>query len=836
MIFTKMTVFKKIINSGIQYTSAKSEKRNIMLSNYISIIIALAGILLLITRLIADRSGPEANFLLAGTSLLLLVPLVLNNAGLTTVSRFFLCWVPGLCAVFIAAVIIKTGGKVETSDFIGHRFYLLVLACTPFLIFNVKRPGILIIALTGSIIPLMFYDTILSFFHIGYYDQGLTDSSYAFNLFRISVTYFILGLSFYFLKRIVENQEVENEKLFKELELRNEFIQRDAHDELYQLNAQLKLNFQQLSEREFILNQSQRIAKIASWEYYLQNSLLVWSDEMYAIFGLEKNFTPKAENMLEALGVEGGEMISNATRELLKTNQPFDTIIRTKTPLGYTKWFRIYVFPIPEGGRTIGIRGICHDITYFKEAEEKLKSSEAKFSKVFETYPDFIMVERESDLLVVDVNQRIVNVLGFQKEEVIGRSARSMDLFLTEKARQKYINEYTLEGFTEHETSWKRKDGRIIQVEITGIRVDIEGQYYRMSVVRDITKTRLVEREKELAQANLKATINNTEVLIWSVDRRFNLITFNTPFLEFIRKNFATDVKVGSNLFDLLLSPSDQELRNMWIQHYTRALAGEVVTLEETTFGIDFQYSLSPIIEENMITGVSVFADNVTELNISYRELAEANKKISELKLMALRSVMSPHFIFNVLNSIQFFITKNDRLNAITYLSTFSKLIRSVLTHSISNKIMLSDEIELLKNYILLELTRFENKFDLILNVNPEIEASSTELPSLLIQPYVENAILHGLYNKPEKGTLQINIDKDNDHIIFVIEDNGIGREEAMKLREKNFPTHKSMGLKVTEERLKLINQQNVAAFEIEDLEHEGKPAGTRVTIKIAIE
>jgi PAS domain S-box-containing protein len=781
------------------------------------------------------RTGVEANLVLVGADLLFLVPLLLNNRGLIQTSRYFLSWVPSLCAIVIGIVIIKSGNKIETSDFVGNRFFLLGLACIPFLIFNVKRPRTLLVALAGSVAPLLFYDVIMNFLHIGYRDLGLTDSTYDYNLVRVMITFFIIGLSFYFLKRIVENQEILNEKLVNELEHKSQFIQQHANDEVYQLNEQLKLNFQQLSEREFILNESQRIAKIGSWEYHIQNAFLFWSDEMYAIFGLEKELNLKTSDMIEALGKEGSETITNATIKLFRTNQPFDTIIRTKTPLGYTKWFRVYAFPILASGNAIGVRGICHDITFFKEAEEKLKSSEAKFSKVFENYPDFIMVVRESDLIVADVNQRVKSVLGFEKEEVIGRSAREMDLFLNEEERQRYIWEYNIEGYTDYECTWKRKDGRIIQVMITGIRVDIEGQYYRMSVVRDITEIRQVEREKELAQANLTATINNTEVLIWSVDRQLNLITFNTPFFESIKKNSGVEVKIGSNVFDPLITPEGQEIKANWIKNYTRALAGEVVTLEESSFGTHFQFSLSPIIEDNIITGVSVFADNVTELNASNRELAEANKKISELKLMALRSVMSPHFIFNVLNSIQFFIAKNDRLNAINYLSTFSKLIRSVLTHSITNKIKLSDEIELLRNYVHLEMTRFESKFDFVLNVNSDIDADSFELPSLLIQPYVENAILHGLYNKPEKGRLTIKIDEEDEHLIFKIEDNGIGRAEAMKLREKNFPAHKSMGIKVTEERLKLINQQNIAGFEIEDLTLNGEPCGTRVIIKIAI-
>ena len=202
---------------------------------------------------------------------------------------------------------------------------------------------------------------------------------------------------------------------------------------------------------------------------------------------------------------------------------------------------------------------------------------------------------------------------------------------------------------------------------------------------------------------------------------------------------------------------------------------------------------------------------------------------------MALRSAMSPHFIFNVLNSIQFFIAKNDRLNAINYLSTFSKLIRSILTHSVNNKIKLADEIELLKNYVQLEMTRFENKFKFILNVDPEVDIDGIEIPSLLIQPYVENAILHGLYKKQEQGTLQIRINEHDGTLVFEIEDDGIGREAAIKLNTENFPSHKSMGIKLTEERLRLINEYHRAAFEIEDLVNENGPCGTRVRITVPV-
>ncbi len=156
--------------------------------------------------------------------------------------------------------------------------------------------------------------------------------------------------------------------------------------------------------------------------------------------------------------------------------------------------------------------------------------------------------------------------------------------------------------------------------------------------------------------------------------------------------------------------------------------------------------------------GVSVFAEDVSERVEKEKKLKEALNKIGELKLMALRSVMNPHFIFNALNSIQYFIAQNDRKNALSFLSTFSKLIRGILSNSVNNKIKLAEELELLEHYVALERMRFENKFDFDIHIDSGLDPESIEIPSLLIQPYVENAILHGLYNKEGKGLLKINV------------------------------------------------------------------------------
>jgi sensor histidine kinase YesM len=143
------------------------------------------------------------------------------------------------------------------------------------------------------------------------------------------------------------------------------------------------------------------------------------------------------------------------------------------------------------------------------------------------------------------------------------------------------------------------------------------------------------------------------------------------------------------------------------------------------------------------------------------------------------------------------------------------------------------EEVEMLKNYVHLEMTRFEEKFNFEMDVSSELDMESVEIPSLLVQPYVENAILHGLYNKKKPGTLTIRVKEGSQSVVFQIEDNGVGRAEAMRVRREKFPSHKSVGIRLTEERLKLIKKQNNAAFEVEDLFDGEGPSGTRVTISI---
>ena len=211
--------------------------------------------------------------------------------------------------------------------------------------------------------------------------------------------------------------------------------------------------------------------------------------------------------------------------------------------------------------------------------------------------------------------------------------------------------------------------------------------------------------------------------------------------------------------------------------------------------------------------------------------------KASELEMQALRAQMNPHFIFNCLSSINHFILKNETDFASDYLTKFSRLIRIVLINSKNKLITLEDELEMLRLYLDMERLRFKNSFTYTINFINSVDIDNIYIPPLLLQPFAENAIWHGLMNKDGEGHLEISLCTESDFLICHIIDDGIGRKAAAELKPSD-EKKKSLGLKITRERFDLLNEtdEKKTFFEFEDLYDENRnAAGTKVMLKIRI-
>ncbi len=231
------------------------------------------------------------------------------------------------------------------------------------------------------------------------------------------------------------------------------------------------------------------------------------------------------------------------------------------------------------------------------------------------------------------------------------------------------------------------------------------------------------------------------------------------------------------------------------------------------------------------IIAIAVAAGFVIFLLIMRRRKIKAEQE--QLKQRLFRSQMNPHFIFNALASIQNFLYKNEGKKAAGYLANFSSLTRSILTNSTQESISLEEEIETLKNYIELEKMRMKDAFDYEIKFDEELETEFIKMPPMLIQPFVENAIKHGLKEKDEGGVLTVSFTDKKDFLQVQVIDNGIGINNSKNETKKE---HKSMALTIFDQRMKIIGQKfkNLPSPKIEDLSLQGRQ-GTLVEVYLPI-
>lgn len=225
-----------------------------------------------------------------------------------------------------------------------------------------------------------------------------------------------------------------------------------------------------------------------------------------------------------------------------------------------------------------------------------------------------------------------------------------------------------------------------------------------------------------------------------------------------------------------------------------------------------------------------VFRFRTREIERTYKH------QLVDSELRALRSQMNPHFIFNSLNSIQYFILKKQPQEAYTYLSKFASLMRKILQNSRLKYISIKDEVEWLELYLEMEKLRMDNQLEFFIEHENVSDIEQIHIPTMLIQPYVENGIIHGLLPKEGERKIWIKFIQHEDHVECIVEDNGIGREASRLMNEKRTRKHDSAGMALTKTRLKILSEgKGDFDVSIEDLNEKGEAVGTRVRILIPV-
>lgn len=304
-------------------------------------------------------------------------------------------------------------------------------------------------------------------------------------------------------------------------------------------------------------------------------------------------------------------------------------------------------------------------------------------------------------------------------------------------------------------------------------------------------------------------------------------------YFHIYRKSFDT-IFSENNRRNVIIKESDwlikqQEIENKHLQ--------QIAAIQKKELGFK-NILLAAVIALLILSGIIAFFVYKSIQASKKKEISEFEKKMLRVRMASLQSQMNPHFIFNCLNSIENFVMQNDKLAASQYLNKFSSLVRTILDSSSMDSIPFAKDLEASTIYIELEKLRFNNKFEFKSEIESTLLDPEFQVPPLLIQPYIENAIIHGLApSEKENLYLKISAFIEDGYINYIVEDNGIGRELSKKYRQGNPHKHKSIGMKLTQEKMNIYSKQNniITDIQIIDMYDKGEASGTRCILKIKV-
>lgn len=366
-----------------------------------------------------------------------------------------------------------------------------------------------------------------------------------------------------------------------------------------------------------------------------------------------------------------------------------------------------------------------------------------------------------------------------------------------------------------------------LDISLAPLKIEHEDENVLVTMI-DVTQEVLNMGKEQKQNQILQTLLNSVTETIVFVHRNGKIKALNNTAAA--RMNAKTEELIESLYFDKI--PEDIRAKRMAM--FDKVLRSKKPLIEVEMDGrFNNLISMYPNLNSDAnVDYVSVFVQDITERR-------QAEEQIDNLKQRVLRSQMNPHFIFNSLTSIQSFVIRNDAILASKYLNSFARLIRLILESSRYDFISLKNEIDILKYYLEIQKMRFSDNFEYSFEIDPELNLEDTRIPPMLAQPFIENAIEHGIQHLDTLGELAIKFIKDGSRLLFEVRDNGVGREASKSLNKESMFASKSLSTRIINDRLNALNKysKDVISYNIIDLKDEqNNPAGTQVIISIPIE
>lgn len=525
-----------------------------------------------------------------------------------------------------------------------------------------------------------------------------------------------------------------------------------------------------------------------------------------------------------------------------KTDHILEQRVKRVTALGLSLSNTIYV------GSNDGLYRWDKDSLFYFGKQYKALSY--RVNTICSTAEGLLWVGLGSDSLLVLQNDKLVKSIALG-DVIPGNVCKSLfsnkagTIWLgTNKGLNKIQYSFTLGELSFYNTSFGLADG-LIGEQVNDITIYKDTVYAATTGGISYLPANLNLPVADITTFITKVSINGADTLVMKnytlpYDKNEISIGFSGadltgyyPLFEY-RINDGAWQKTDKNNIELRLASGRY---NIQIRGLKRDGSASAQT-ESITFYIKTPFWQSSVFWT--ITVISLFIISFFVLETRNKQKRKAavekvitEKKLTELEMQALKAQINPHFVFNCLNSIKGFIFDGDYAQADKYLDKFSDLMRSTIDNSDAAIISLQNEISYLDNYLQLEKLRFEEKFTYHIEVAPDIDKEKYFVPAMLLQPYVENAIRHGMrFLENRKGQINIVIRKENDLLVCEIDDNGIGREKAAALKSKMHVEYQSRGMSISRRRAELYN---IVQLVTDKKDEHGNATGTTITVKIPL-
>ena len=534
---------------------------------------------------------------------------------------------------------------------------------------------------------------------------------------------------------------------------------------------------------------------------------------------------------------------ATAVKFNIAANKSIDTIIKRITAFGVNQAKEIYI------GSNDGLYRWDKDSLFYFGKQYKALSY--RVNTIFNTADDLLWVGLGSDSLLVLKNNLLIKSIALG-DIIPGSVCRSLYsnrpgiIWLgTNKGLHKIQYRFTNGQISFYNTSFGLSDG-LIGEQVNDITIYKDTVYAATTGGISYLPANLNLPVADITTFITRVSINGVDTLVMKnytlgYDQNDISISFSGadltgyyPLFEY-RVNEAAWQKTDKNNIELRLASGNYDIQ---IRGMKRDGTPSSQT-ESISIYIKTPFWQSGIFWTVMVISLFIISFFILETRNKQKRKAEVEKvitekKLTELEMQALKAQINPHFVFNCLNSIKGFIFDRDYKQADKYLDKFADLMRSTIDNSDASIISLQNEISYLDNYLQLEKLRFEDKFNYAIVVAGDIDKEQVFVPAMLLQPYVENAIRHGMrFLENKKGQIHINVKKENNFIVCEIDDNGIGREKAAELKSKMHVEYQSKGMNISRRRAELYNIDQMVT---DKKDENGIATGTTITVKIPVD